>query len=88
MRLPKSIVGLGQTRGFGSILPPMLGDRSTFAVADGAGELTYAVDNTHPVHAPQLQAGSTWNFQAWYRDPAAGGANFDLSGGYSVSFLP
>ena len=30
MRLPKSIVGLGQTRGFGSILPPMLGDRSTF----------------------------------------------------------
>lgn len=36
----------------------------------------------------QITAGSTWNFQFWYRDPAAGGSNFNLSNGLSVGFLP
>ncbi len=35
-----------------------------------------------------LQAGATWHFQAWFRDPAAGGAAFDLSDGVSVTFCP
>jgi hypothetical protein len=33
-------------------------------------------------------AGSVWHFQAWYRDPAAGGAGFDLSDGLTVTFCP
>ncbi len=33
-----------------------------------------------------LLPGTTWFFQAWYRDPAAGGANFNLSDALSVTF--
>ena len=33
-----------------------------------------------------ISADSTWNFQAWYRDPAAGGAGFNLSDGLEVNF--
>jgi hypothetical protein len=32
--------------------------------------------------------GSTWYFQAWFRDPAAGGAAFNLSDGLAVTFCP
>ena len=38
-----------------------------------------------PASGPIL-AGSTWNFQAWFRDTAAGGADFDLSDGVQVTF--
>ncbi len=34
----------------------------------------------------QLFPGSTWKFQFWYRDPAAGGAGFNLSNGLSLTF--
>ena len=54
-----------------------------------AGVMQTLVDFTSPPSAStQITAGSTWNFQAWYRDPAAGGAFFDLSDGLSVVFLP
>ena len=33
-----------------------------------------------------ITAGSTWNFQLWYRDPAAGGAGSNLSNGLQVVF--
>ena len=32
--------------------------------------------------------GSTWNFQAWFRDPGAGGAGFNTSDAVSVTFAP
>ena len=35
-----------------------------------------------------ISPGSTMNFQAWFRDPAAGGAGFNTSDGLSVSFSP
>jgi len=35
-----------------------------------------------------IAPGATWHFQAWYRDPAGGGAGFDLSDGLLVQFLP
>ena len=56
----------------------------------GAGNLLqHALDNTSPPGpAVQLTAGSTWNFQAWFRDPSGGGAFFDLSDAISVNFLP
>jgi hypothetical protein len=33
-----------------------------------------------------INVGSTWKFQYWYRNPAAGGALFNLSNGLSVTF--
>jgi hypothetical protein len=35
-----------------------------------------------------LTPGSTWYFQFWYRDPDAGGSNFNLSNGLHVVFSP
>jgi len=35
-----------------------------------------------------LDPGTTWDFQFWYRDPAAGGAGFNLSDALSVTFTP
>ncbi len=52
-----------------------------------AGEATWALDFAAP---PQpegaITPGSTWNFQFWYRDPAAGGSGFNLSQGMMVGF--
>ena len=51
--------------------------------------MTFRLDNTNPPStSTQITANSTWNFQTWFRDPAAGGAFFDLSDGLSVTFLP
>ena len=33
-----------------------------------------------------ILGGSTWHFQFWYRDPAAGGAGFNTSGALEVTF--
>jgi len=53
------------------------------------GVMTYVVDNTSPPQASgQLQAGESWNFQCWYRDPAGGGAAFNLSDATSILFTP
>lgn len=35
-----------------------------------------------------IEAGSTWNFQWWYRDPAAGGSKYDFSDAVQVEFCP
>ena len=40
-----------------------------------------------PTAAGQITAGSTWNFQFWFRDPGVG-AEFDLSDAISVPFTP
>ncbi len=48
--------------------------------------LTRAV-NVNGTPANVITAGSLWNFQAWFRDPAAGGAGFDLSDGLAVGFV-
>lgn len=46
-----------------------------------------ALDNTDPPNASgQITVGSTFHFQAWFRDPAAGGALFNLSDGLTVTF--
>lgn len=43
---------------------------------------------THPSEYAAFTPGSSWNFQLWYRNPAAGGANFNLSNGLHVNFAP
>lgn len=46
-----------------------------------------ALDLTHPpLPAGQILPGSTWHFQYWFRDPAAGGAGANLSDGLSIHF--
>ena len=52
------------------------------------GTIDFSVDNTQFPANGSLIAGSTWNFQAWYRDPAAGGSSFNLSDAASVEFCP
>lgn len=39
-----------------------------------------------PIPSHQITAGSTWNFQFWYRDPTAGGAGFNLTDALEVWF--
>jgi len=56
---------------------------------DASGDISRFVDNTAaPANAGPgaFSAGSTFNFQLWYRDPAAGGSGFNLSDGLSVTF--
>jgi len=58
-------------------------------LSDLNGCLTHELDITSPPFgAGQILPGSQWNFQAWFRDLAAGGAGFNLSDGLSVFFLP
>lgn len=52
------------------------------------GTLTTNVDFTALPPGGQIGYGQTWNFQGWYRDPAAGGANYNASDALSVPFCP
>ena len=53
------------------------------------GELVQVIDyNNPPAAAAQITAGSTWNFQCWFRDPLGGGAFFNLSDALSIPFVP
>jgi hypothetical protein len=58
-------------------------------VTDISGAASLALDFADPgSNASKITAGSTWNFQFWYRDIAAGGAGFNLSNGLSATFCP
>jgi hypothetical protein len=60
-------------------------------LADGAGTAVRPVDFTvFPAGsgANQITAGTTWNFQHWFRDQAAGPGQFNLSDGVSCTFIP
>ncbi len=52
--------------------------------SNGFGDLTYHLDLTTLPAGGQITSGQTWNFAAYYRDPAAGGANFNATDGLSV----
>jgi serine protease AprX len=55
--------------------------------SDFLGTLNYALDlSSPPEPAAQVLPGDTWYFQFWYRDPAAGGANFNFSDALSITF--
>ena len=53
--------------------------------ADFFGDASYTLDFTSSP-ASDITVDSTWNFQFWYRDPAAGPPNFNLSDGLEVLF--
>ncbi|MFT7677990.1 MAG: hypothetical protein ACI8QC_001976 [Planctomycetota bacterium] len=56
--------------------------------ASGMGTVSYTPNLASPPLGGQITAGSTWNFQLWYRDPSAGGANYNATEGLSVIFCP
>jgi hypothetical protein len=56
-----------------------------------SGTATRHVDFTQPPAnggPGHITPFSTWNFQFWYRDPAAGGGLFNASNGLSATFCP
>ncbi len=59
--------------------------------ADAQGRVTRTLDLGAPPAASgvgRIEAGSTWNFQLWYRDAPAAGAGFNLSDALAVPFCP
>jgi hypothetical protein len=50
------------------------------------GDMGMHVEMLAPPVNGSFTAGSVWNFQSWFRDPAAGGSNFNLSNGLSIAF--
>ncbi len=58
---------------------------------DSFGDATLALDyGQAPMNAGNgiIVDGMEYNFQFWFRDPPAGGANFNLSDGLHVTFCP
>lgn len=55
---------------------------------DGAGTGSYALDYNALPPSGQIQPGSTWYFQHWYRDPTFGLFGFNLSNAMRVDFAP
>ena len=58
---------------------------------DNFGDATLALDyNQAPMNAGNgfIIDGEEFNFQFWFRDPPAGGSNFNLSDGLKVVFCP
>jgi Tol biopolymer transport system component len=59
------------------------------AVVLGAGNVaTYTYDNSDAKHSLAAFVGTTRNFQHWFRDPAGGGAFFNLSDAISIAIAP
>jgi hypothetical protein len=52
------------------------------------GDASFLLDLNALVPPNVINAGETWSFQFWYRNPAAGGANFNASDGLQVEFCP
>lgn len=51
-----------------------------------SGLLRTTIDWANPGAAAAITAGSTWGFQAWFRDVAGAGAQYDLSDGLRIDF--
>ena len=63
------------------------GIRRLHGVNTGAsGSAASIVDLQNPLYG--ISGGVTKNFQFWFRDPVAGGANFNLSDALSIQFCP
>jgi hypothetical protein len=60
-------------------------------VADPNGVVIYPVDLTQfpfSGSAHSIAAGSAWNFQFWYRDPAGPPSSFNFSEAQHIVFAP
>jgi hypothetical protein len=72
--------------GFRCIGNPLF--RMPATTSDFAGDIQFMLDMNSLPPGGQIHYAQTWNFQCWYRDPAAGGANYNASNGLSVQFCP
>ncbi len=54
--------------------------------SDASGSVLQLLDFNQLPAGGEITPGSTWNFQAWYRDPAAGGAMFNTSDALRATF--
>jgi hypothetical protein len=52
------------------------------------GDANFDLDLNALPAGGEISAGEVWGFQLWYRDPAAGGANYNSSDGLSLTFCP
>jgi hypothetical protein len=60
---------------------------ATGEIDQGPGVVAYTLAHFPP--ASQVQVGSTWNFQCYYRDPTGPcGATYNFSNGFAVTFTP
>lgn len=57
-------------------------------VTDVFGFAFFSLDQTALPPNGAISAGDTVNFQFWFRDPASGGAAFNLSDGLEITFCP
>lgn len=65
------------------------GIRRLPVVVSNGSTLIYAMNfQLSPLVQSDLQPGTTWNFQAWFRDPLAGGAASGFSSAYQVTLQP
>jgi len=62
--------------------------RLPVVTTDALGSASYGLDMDSAPNPGGLQPGDVWHFQFWYRDPAAGGGNSNLSDGLEVTFCP
>jgi hypothetical protein len=62
--------------------------RLPLVTTDSSGGVEQDVDNTQSPHSHHFQPSTTWYFQFWFRDPPAGGSNFNLTDALSITFCP
>ena len=55
---------------------------------NSSGTGNYFVDYGNLPLGGDILPDSVWNFQFWYRDPAFGGATFNLTDALNVEFCP
>ena len=65
---------------------PLRNGGAAGVIEEGPGIGAFSA-NTFPPFG-QLMAGSTWNFQLWYRDTGACFAGFNVSNAVGVTFAP
>jgi serine protease AprX len=63
--------------------------RLPVVLSDTNGDASATLDLANPPRPEgQISLGETWYFQLWFRDPAGGGAQFNLSDGLAATFCP
>jgi len=56
--------------------------------SDFNGDIIFPVDLNSLPAAGQISVGQSWGFMCWYRDPPAGGAQFNASDALSTTWCP